>query len=195
MSYTNSTLVGNFLRRTLTANEISFLAVLIPGVKNWIDLKTDTTFDQAAGPTQRFYDGGDQYIDTEPFTGIPILELIDDYGVVNYTYQSYDHVTLPQNFDVKTQIKYRYGSFPSGSNRLRVTATFSSYDAGVPEDIQAVATRLCAVLLNNRVVLGLERESLEGHLVMYNIHALMQVAENDPVVKSILGLRREILFD
>lgn len=190
--YTNAAQVSNFLKRDLSSDEKATLASMIPSVCNWIDMKTRTTFvDTSATPTQRYYQGGDQYIDIEPATNITALELIDDYGVVNYNYQTFEFVTLPTNFNVKTQVKYRYGKFPSGTSRLRVTGIFSSYDNGVPDDIQMVAARLCVVLINLKLAQNVSREALEGHMIMYQQH-LDNVGVNDPFIVSVLSMRTEL---
>lgn len=208
MGYTNATLVGNQLKRTLSADETALLAVLIPAVQAWIDLKTSSTFAQATAPTTRKYYGGRQFIDIEPCTAVTSVQYSDPYGVIQYTYQAFEYVLHPLNDVVKDQIELRgysefttqdnpNGKFPAGTDILQVTANFSEYDttnigAGIPADIQMVATRLAASLLNDNMINGVVREQLEGHLVMSGFD---KVALNDPFVQSVLDLHRELLVD
>lgn len=208
MGYTNATLVGNQLKRTLSTDETALLAVLIPAVQSWIDLKTSSTFDVAAAATTRKYYGGRQFIDIEPCTNVTSVQFTDPYGVIQYTYQAFEYVLHPFNDKVKDQIELRgyseftqqdepNGKFPAGTDVLLVTANFSEYDTnnlggGVPADIQMVATRLAASLLNDNMINGVVREQLEGHLVMSGFD---KVAMNDPFVQSVLELHRELLVD
>lgn len=208
MAYTNASLVGNQLKRTLTTDEVALLPLLIAGIQAWIDLKTSSTFDSATGATTRKYLGGKQFIDIDPCTSVTSVQYADPYGVIQYTYQPFEYVLLPVNDKVKIQLELRgytefdtqdnpNGKFPNGSDVIVVTANFSEYDtnnlgAGVPADIQIIATRLCASLLNDNVVNGVVREQLEGHLVMSGFD---KIANNDPFVQSVLDLHRELLVD
>lgn len=208
MGYTNATLVGNQLKKSLTADETALLAVLIPAVQSWIDLKTSSTFAQASAATTRRYWGGKQFIGIDPCTNITSVQYSDPYGIIQYTYQGFEFVAHPLNDTVKTEIELRgytefvsqddpNGKFPSGADSVLVTANFSEYDtnnvgAGVPADIQMVATRMAAALLNDNAVNGVVREQLEGHLVMSGFD---KIAINDPFVQSVLELHRELLVD
>lgn len=208
MAYTNPTLVGNQLKRSLSADETALLTMLIPAVQSWIDLKTSTTFAQASAPTTRKYYGGRQFIDIEPCTTVTSVQFSDPYGVIQYTYQAFEYVLHPFNDVVKDQIELRgyseftqqdspNGKFPAGTDVVQVTANFSEYDpnnlgAGVPADIQIVATRLAAALLNDNIINGVVREQLEGHLVMSGFE---RFAITDPFVVSVLELHRELLVD
>lgn len=191
MAYTTSEAVANFLKRDLTEDEQASLMILIPAIKAWIDLKTDTTFDSTSATT-RVYPGGTRIIDIEPCTNVTLVELIDNFGVSNYTFQTYEYVVQPANFDEKTQIEFRYGRTDDGIARIRVTALFSSNDGLVPEDIRMIATRMCGVMLNHKLASGFKKEAIEGHEVMFD---LTRFATEDPMVMSVLQLHREIMVD
>lgn len=208
MAYTNASLVGNQLKRTLTTDELALLPLLIAGITNWINLKTSSSFDVASGATSRKFLGGKQFIDISPCTGVTSVQFADPYGVIQYTYQPFEYVLHPLNSTVKNQLELRgysefteqdapNGKFPAGADVVIVTANFSEYDtnnlgAGVPADIQMVATRLAAALLNDNMINGVVREQLEGHMVMSGFD---KVALNDPFVQSVLDLHRELLVD
>lgn len=197
MAYTTSTLVSNYLQRALTADESALLSLLIPAIKKWIDLKTGSTFDQASATT-RYYDGGSQSVDIDPATDITEVSLIDNDNVEEQDYTLYtDYVLEPQNENVKREIVKRSGKFPSGLRRIAVTAKFSEYDSGIPEDIQMVATRLAANLIQSGTDVNtsnIQSESLEGHTVYYGTsqESISEAAANDPLIMSTLEQRREL---
>lgn len=200
MAYTNSTLVGNYLQRTLTANETTFLALLIPAIKLWIDKKLSSTFDQAS-ETSRYFDGGGRSVDLDPCTDITDVDAVntDQTDSYDYTDQT-EYIAEPQNETVKRELVKRNGHWPSGLGSIKVTAKFSEYDSAVPEDIQTVATILAAEVLNQGKIGSsggtVSSEELEGHKISYDTSGsnLDGIASNNPNVQSILDLRKEIFL-
>lgn len=202
MAYTTATLIGNYLQRTLTANESSYLAILIPAIKIWIDKKLGTTFDTAVAST-RYYDGGVTNLDIDPCNTITAVSALNSDGTIGY---AYDLVTTPEvvyepvNETVKREIRKRYGQFPRGKQNIAVTAVFSEYDATnsvVPEDIQNLATIMASEVLNqgNLGSSGaVASESVEGHSITYDTSsgALDGISDSNPSVASILANRREL---
>ena len=69
MAYTTAAQISDYLQRALTTHETDWLAILIPAIQIWIDLKTNSTFDIAV-VSSRFYDGGLSAIQIEPATEI-----------------------------------------------------------------------------------------------------------------------------
>lgn len=200
MAYTSQTLIENYLQRTLTASEVSFLTTLIPAVKLWIDQKLNSTFD-SVGSTSRYYDGGDQHIDIEPCTSVTEVVSVNDDLTDSYIYtEDTEYILYPLNETVKTEVRGRGFKFPDGDSRIKVTASFSEYDGGVPSDIQLVATRLVAGIINQGKVDSsggnVSSESLEGHSISYDtsISAVENIADNDPVVRATLDARKSILL-
>lgn len=200
MAYTTSTLIEQYLQRSLTASETSFLTTLIPAVKLWIDQKLNSTFD-SAGSSSRYYDGGSQYLDIEPCTSVTAVTSMNDDLTDSYIYEADDEYLLyPLNETVKTEIRARGFKFPDGDSRIKVTASFSEYDGGVPSDIQLVATRLASGIINQGKVDSsggnVSSESLEGHSISYDtsISAVENIADNDPVVRATLDARKSILL-
>jgi|GEM_PF-2110048 len=202
MAYTSTTLVQNYLQRTLVANETSFLAILIPAIKVWIDKKLSSTFDSAS-ETTRYFDGGGKVADIDPCTDITAVKTYDNDGTVADTYTNLDdYVAEPVNDTIKREIVRRSGFFPVGLRRVGVTAKFSEYGDGgtVPTDIQTAATIMAAEVLNQGKIASsggnIASESLEGHSISYDTSAsaLDGIASNNPNVKSILDLRRDLLL-
>lgn len=201
MAYTDSTKISNYLQRALTQYETDFLVVLIPAIKLWIDQKTSSTFDIAT-ETTRYYDGGSCSVDIDPCTDVAtvsLANLTDGGATTDYDYILYqDYVLEPQNSNVKKEVVNRYGKFPAGLRRIKVTAKFSEYDGGVPEDIILVATRLaCLILTAGRSANtgNVQSESLEGHSITYksDTSSMDDIADSDPIIKATLELRRELL--
>jgi hypothetical protein len=199
MAYTDVSKIENLLQRTLTTHEQASLTFVLPAIKQWIDNKTGSTFDETAEST-RYYDGGSSSIDLDPCTEITAVKTLNNDNTDSQEYTLYDeYVVEPQNSNVKTEIVRRHGCFTRGLRRVAVTAKFSEYDAGVPFDIQNIATRLAASVIrgskNDLGSGGLKSESLEGHSVTYATSSdeINSIAEGDPFIKSALSQRAEIL--
>lgn len=199
MAYTTQTQIEDFMNRSLTAHEVAALTAIIPAVKLWIDHYLNSTFDSVS-PTTRNFESCISSLDIDPCTNITAMTSNDPYNIAYYTYQTFEYVLEPINETVKREIRLRYGTFPEGTSNISVTATFSEYDGGVPEDIQIAATRIAAGIINAGKMAGaggnLQEESLEGHTVRYNItnNAINTLASSDPILQAILGTRREVLI-
>lgn len=200
MAYTTQTLIENYLQRSLNANEIAFLAILIPAVKLWIDRMTSSTFDSAS-ETTRYFDGGGVMVDIDPCTDITDVDSVNTDNTESYDYTNLtEYLAEPQNETVKRYLVKRDGHWPSGTGNIKVTAKFTEYDGGVPDDIEVAATILAAEVLNQgKVASGggnVASESLEGHSISYDTSAstMDAIASNNPSIKSILDLRKEIFL-
>lgn len=198
MAYTNTTLIGNYLQRSLNANETAYLAVMIPAIKIWIDKLLNSTFDSVA-ETTRYFDGGGTSVDIDPCIDITDVDSVDNEQLESFDYTNLtDYIAEPQNETVKRELVKRSGHWPAGYGRIKVTAKFTEFDGSVPEDIQTVATILAADVLNQGVVAStggnVQSESLEGHSISYDTSSsnLDAVASNNPTITSLLGLRREL---
>lgn len=199
MAYTNRQLIENYLQRSLSENEIAALPVIIPAAEQWIDSTLNSTFDVAT-PTTRNYEADGKSLDIDPCTAITALTSNDPYNIAYYTYQTFEYVAEPINETVKREIRLRYGNFPEGTSNISVTATFSEYDGGVPEDIVIAATRIVGGIINAGKAAGnnenLTHESLEGHMVRYNTTnlAIATLAETDPILKAVFDGRKEVMI-
>lgn len=202
--YTDSSIVSDYLQRTLTAQESDTLAMLIPAVSKWIDNHLGTTFNETDEVTTREYDGeGGSILTIDPCTSITSVVGVNQDFDTDYAYDADDYVAMPQNDTVKTWLRKRAGRWPRGIANIAVTAIYGSYDAeagGIPEDIQLIATRIVAGIIrgtyNDDNSEGIKRETIEGHSVEYSTSSdnLQEIAMGDPLVKSLLAARREILL-
>ena len=210
--YTNSNLIEAQLQRDLTASEQILLTTLIPAVDILIDRYTDSHFLEEETATSRNYDFDGRFCDIDPCTGVTALVSIDWDGTTISTYTAgNDYILHPENTTIKTQIEFLSGAslyasimptadFPNGRNRIKLTAKFSEYNEGVPEDIQIAATRICTQMIeesstNSSNADGLKSESIEGYSVTFSdtIANADKIAFADPIVKGILDGRRELL--
>lgn len=198
-AYTNRTLLENYLQRALNQSEISMLPVVIPAAKKWIDRQLNSEFDEVE-PTTRNFETVGGVLDIDAATEITDITSNDPYNQPYYSYQTFEYVLEPINETVKREIRLRAGSFPSGTSNISVTAKFSEYDDGVPEDIQIAATRIAGGILNAGRHAGigenLQQEALEGHEVRYNItnNAINTLLQTDPILASIIDARKELLI-
>lgn len=192
MAYTTENLVEQFIKRDLEASEVNLLeTLLIPAVKQFIDRYTASTFDEAVA-SSRYFDGDcTSIVDIDPCTNITAVALVDEDQALLETLDANQYVAYPINATVKRYLKFR--NFRTGKRLqyVKVTAEFSEYDDGVPTDIQLVATRMASHFLTSGESNGVESESIEGHSIKYDMES---VAMNDPVVKSALDLRKDVLL-
>lgn len=200
MAYTTSTLIGNYLQRTLSTNETDYLVILIPAIKKWIDAQTNSNFDLAVEST-RYFDGGSATIDLDPCNTITEVSTVNSDATQtdsNVYTTIVDYIAEPVNETVKRELRLRNGCFPRGVANISVTAIFSEYAGGVPADIQTIATQLAAGVLNqgkNASSGGnVASESLEGHSITYDTtdNNLEGIAIDNPTIKGLLGQRREL---
>lgn len=200
MAYTTATLIGNSLKRSLTADETALLAILIPAVQRYIDRVLNSTFDTASA-TSRLYDANDtSVVDIDPCQAIEAVAGVDRDGATTTDYIATDYVAEPVNETIKRWLHLRgkLGKFRGLAN-IKVTAKFTEYDfAGskVPEDIQLCATQLCADIIS--LISGSEdnikSESIEGHTVTYGnaVDNIDRAVQNNPLVQGILNSRKEL---
>lgn len=201
MAYTNKLMVENYLQRSLTENEEAMLAVLANAIKIWVDKTLNSTFDKV-DPSTRYFDGGRSTIDIDPCTDITSIFALNDDGSQSYEYTTgTEYIAEPENERVKNEIRKRLAPFPSGLRRIAVTARFSEWDGGVPEDIQTLTTHLVCGVINAgkyaSVGGNVYQEALEGHEIRYqqNSPAILGIVSTDPVVQAILQTRKELYLD
>lgn len=199
MNYTDLPLIATYLKRSLTNEEIATLSVLVPAIERWIDKKLGTTFVKQDVATTRIFDGGGSSIDIDPCTGVTAVTSLDYDGSVSYPYNATEYILEPQNETVKTEVRLRARGSRFSRAQVQVTAKFSEWDGGVPQDVQVVVTKIAADIVSAAAVEAgaVSSESLEGHTVKYRDpnETIDSVALNDPTVKSFLDLRKQLLVD
>jgi len=216
-SYTTAAAVQVYLDRTLTSNELTILANVIPAASRWIDRTLGTNFDnlnQAAfgqpgsGATQKHFAGGYREISIKPCQQITAVQAINPYDFsVFYTYQTpLEYVASPYDQPVKRSLIIKLNEFtaspgdqlkwPGDENGIMVTGLFTEYDyvnSCYPNDIVLLCNHISAVWLqNNQNADPFQREQVEGHLVMKRIDELLL---SDPMVNRVLQSREEVWLD
>lgn len=200
MQYTNKALIENFLKRELTEPEEAYLYVAVPAIEQYIDRRLSSHFGKVDATTRRFHsDGGP--IDIDPCTNISNVSLLDTYGVTQYSYTpNTEYLAFPLNSPVKNELIYQYSGFPCGYANIAVTAQFSEYYDGVPEDIRIVATRLAAGTIAAGAMdengVAIKGETIEGHSLTYDASpdTLTALTTGDPIVSAILDQRKKIMI-
>lgn len=202
MAYTTTTLIGNALKRSLTADESAYLAILIPAVKQYIDRVLNSTFDNASETSRLFEARHEGIIDIDPCQAITAVELVDESETVVSTYNTDDYKAKPLNETIKRYLHMRFKLGTSHSvGNVKVTAKFTEYDfanSKVPEDIQAIATQICADVIGLISNAGgsVKSESIEGHSITYGnaVDNLDKIVENSPLTKGMLATRKELFL-
>lgn len=195
--YTDPDLIAALLKRDLATSEQLTLAIVIPAIDKYIDKKCDMTFLEVA-ETTRYYDGGEETLEIDPCTAITAVASLNDDGTTSYTYVTGDYEAGPYNQTVKNELRKRYSCWPKGNRRIAVTAKFSGWDSGVPQDIQMAATMIAAsVLTAGSQVGGVKSESLEGHSITYDdtSNIIQSVAEKNPIINSIFMQYKQLVVE
>lgn len=213
-SYTTAAAVQTYLDRTLDSNENTILSYVIPAVSRWIDRTLNTNFSnlntaafgqQGSGFTQRHVEGGWREINIPHCQQISAVQAINPYDFsVWYTFSSpLEYTAEPYDTPVKTSLRMKKNEFTGDNlqwggdvNSTLITALFTEYDYVnncYPNDIVLLCNHICAVWLqNNANAEPVQREQLEGHMVMKRIDDLLL---SDPMVNRVLQSREEVWLE
>jgi hypothetical protein len=214
-NYTTLSAVQAYLDRTLDPNENAILAYVIPAASRWIDRTLGSNYDNlptnipfgttGSGFTQKHFAGGEREINIKHCQQITLVQAINPYDFsVWYTYsQPLEYTAEPYDVPVKTSLIMRANEFtssnvlwPSGENAIMVTALFTEYDYVndcYPSDIVLLANHIAGVWLqNNQNAEPVQREQVEGHMVMKRIDDLLA---SDPMMTRVLDSRQEIYLE
>lgn len=212
--YTTPTAVQTYLDRTLDTNELAILQYVIPAASRWIDRALGTNFSKlntaafgqaGSGFTQLHFRGGVKEINIKPCQQISLVQAINPYDFsVWYTYSTpLEYTAEPYDQTVKTSLIMKANEFtgpnliwPPGDNSVMVTALFTEYDYvnnTYPFDIVLLCNHISGVWLqNNNNAEPVQRESVEGHMVMKRIDDLLA---SDPMFQRVLDSRQEIWLE
>jgi hypothetical protein len=216
-SYTTAAAVQTYLDRTLTSNELLILAYVILAASRWIDRTLGTCFDnlnQAAfgqpgsGASQKRFAGGFREINIKPCQQITAVQAINPYDFsVWYTYtQPLEYTQEPYDQPVKRSLRMKLNEFtgdnlkwpgePGEVDTIQVTGLFTEYDYVnncYPNDIVLLCNHIAAVFMqNNQNAEPVQREAVEGHLVIKRIDDLLL---SDPMVNRVLQSREEVWLE
>lgn len=217
-SYTTVADVQTYLARTLSSQEQSILAYVIPAVSRWIDRATGSCFDNlessipwgSAGTkfTQKHFPGGYREISIKPCQQIQLVQAINPYDFsVWYSYSSpLEYTAEPYDLPVKRSLRMKMNEFtgndlkwPGDVDGVMVTALFTEFDYTAndyPSDIKLLANHIASVWLqNNKNTQVWTRQSIEGFEYQKNLNNMNDLLENDPVVTRVLQSREEIWLE
>jgi len=189
---TNQTLIEAKLQRTLTADEVSSLTVLIPLVERFIANYTGRNFvdvpaeDETLAETVKYYDGnGCRELSVDDAQEITKVESYDPIDEVGEEIDDSRYTTRPFNELPITSIQFLYDDiFSVGVKNIKVTGKWGS-SLGIPEDIQGIATHIASELISNPS--QVKQESIEGYSrVLYDLLP--------PIYQSALDSRIKILL-
>lgn len=213
-SYTTATAVQTYLDRTLDTNENNILAYVIPAASRWIDRTLGTCFDNlntaafgqpGSGASQKYFTGGHREINIKPCQQITAVQAISPYDFsVWYTYsQPLEYTQEPYGFPVIRSLRMKENEFtgmnlkwPGDVNGVMVTGLFTEYDyvnSTYPSDIILLCNHISATWLqNNQNAEPVQREAVEGHMVIKRIDDLLA---SDPMVTRVLDSRQEVWLE
>jgi hypothetical protein len=216
-SYTTVNAVQTYLDRTLTSNEQAILAYVIPAASRWIDRSLGTNFDNlnniipfgtaGSGWTQRKFAGGQNEINITPCQNIILVQAVNPYDFsVWYTYSTpLEYVAEPYNLNVKSSLRLKMNEFtggdagltwPGDEQGIMVTALFTEFDYvanDYPSDIKTLCNHISAIWLqNNQNAEPVQREQVEGHMVIKRIDDLIA---SDPMVTRVIDSRAQVWLD
>jgi hypothetical protein len=163
--YTTQAKIEAYLKRSLTAYEVTLIGIAIPAVKEYIDHYTTQTFDVDATDTTRYYDGDTCELMIDPITSITSLSYVDSTGtdVEDYVVND-DYYALPRGQAPYTSLRIAAGEFPRGVGVMKLVGKFGRT---LPDAISTAATVLVADLIENASS-DVKSESIEGYSVTYD---------------------------
>ena len=153
MTYTDKGNIQEYLNVDIASSFDSAITEWIQAVELWINRYTGKSFEVGAETTRYFDTCGGKSVFVDTFTGTPSeVSMISSDGNVEATLtegHTNDYLRYPLNTSEKNEIvltaNSRHGRFGHGSSRLKITATFGY--GTVPKDIQLVATKLVAAIV------------------------------------------------
>jgi hypothetical protein len=214
-TYSTPAQVQTYLDRTLTTNEMAILKYVLPAAARWIDRTLGTNFDKLStiipfgqpgtGWTQLHFGGGYREISVRPCQQITSVQSLNPYDFsVWYTYSSpLEYVAEPYDYPVKKSLRMKANEFtgnnlnwPGDEDGILVTALFTEYDyinGCYPNDIVTLVNHIAAVWLqNNQNAEPIQRETVEGHMVIKRMDDLLL---SDPMVARVLASREEVWLE
>lgn len=167
--YTDQEQIEQVLQRSLSADEVAILEVVIEAVSAAINEHTDRLWfdfdDDGSGAeaTSKLYDGnGQRELFIDDFTTLTSVQLIDIDGSVVSTLEDTYLVSYPLNQSWKNSVYWRAGIFTRGRANVKVTAIF--YTGVLPPEVKLAAATLAGLAFNNYKDQGIyKRESIEGY--------------------------------
>lgn len=166
--YTSQDQVASYLKRALTDDEVVVFNMLAEAACAYIDNELETTFTDTDTATDRYYDGENSCeLIIDPAKTISAVYIIDRYGSILQTLQSYEFVAVPLNKNIKTSLRTKGVRFPSGVGNIKVTGKYTSYDNGVPAPISLATAMLVGDYLRNADTGDVKMEETEGWKVQY----------------------------
>jgi hypothetical protein len=192
MSYTDEENLEAYLGRPLTSAEVAFLPYILAGADKTINDRLGGSYG-AVDSSAKYYDGGYKVLPIDPAYEITAVETVDSdvSNTVTETYVIGDDLELePLNETTKTYLTKRWGYFPHGIGKIKVTGRFS---LGVtpPDEIVYAATYIAANMLRLSVSSGVTEEQIEGYSRKFS---LTYDILSDPEIDRILGKKGEILL-
>lgn len=192
MAYTTETEIENYLLTTIDSSFSSQVSSWISMAQKWIDNYTDRTF-EASTETKKYDGNGRYYLYVDDLLSVTTIWMVanDSTGDANtetlaatdfYLYQEdnpnktpYNRIVLNPNGD--------YQSFELGNQNIWVKGSFG-YSAAAPEDIQMVATKLVAGIIETGKNGGISSFTEGDYTVNYT--QFERLANQNLSVKQIL---------
>lgn len=174
MSYTSKSKVENYLTIDIDSSFANQIEDWASAVKLYIDKYTGRTF-EAATETRYFDGNGKREIiidDFQSITTLQILDVEDDDVMETLTEgKAEDYIIAPYNTTPKNKLilspNSTISSWPLGKRRIKVVGSFG-YSSSVPKDIEYVATKLVAQIVEKGLKGGnIQSESLGDYSVTF----------------------------
>jgi len=181
MAYTDQATIEAFLKRTLSAYEVTLLPLVLASVDAWINDQLGGEYGTVSATT-RYYDGGSAILDIDSATDITKVALVDSEETETNEYElNVDFEARPRNETMKTYLQRRNYLWPRGLGNIAVTAKFT-LGTTVPNDIKYLATYMAGKLFSSAVTGELKQESIEGYSRTFK-----EYSSSDDVITSILA--------
>lgn len=174
MDYTSKAKIENYLMIEIDASFDTQIAEWITSVEFYIDNYCGRTFDTETTGTKYYNGNGLRELTIDDCLSITSLQILDIDGDVDSSLTegaSNDYYLYPLNDTPKTSIVLtptaRIGVFTKGSRRVKIVGNWG-YKSSIPADIELVATKLVASIIQKGLKGGeIKAEKLGNYSVSY----------------------------
>lgn len=176
MAYTTQSKILQYLGLSALPSPITGTTIteLIKSVTAFINTYCNRTFEEESVTTKLYSGDGSKTLLIDDLLTLSKIETLDANNDVDITLDNSDYYFLePANKTPKQKIIINsstapIGRFPKGNQNIKLTGTFGNA-VTVPADIELVATKLVAEILNDYNVTGGEvtQESLGEYSISY----------------------------
>lgn len=191
MAYTDKTQIEAYTGTTIPATLTTQLTAWITAAEEWINSYVGFKFEDGLVATKKTYSGnGQKTLFVQPFYSPTSITILDEDGNQEETLTSDDYILYPLNSTGKNRIELKSDASIFGKTKRIEINAMHAFGSTVPQQVQLVATKLVAKILNENFKGG---EITSQSLGDYSVSFAKVDEEADVLgIKQILDFYRNI---